>query len=217
MLMPGLMTDSVIQDAMPLKVVDVSRIISEDDAGVSRPALRLTGIFQRADDINTNGRVYPLGVLKEAVESIQDQINGRAIMGEFDHPKDAKIHMDRVSHLLTKLWLEGKIVYGQIEVLEEMPCGKMLKVLIESNVQVSVSSRGVGDMKTKGLEEGKEAYEVLPGYQLVTFDAVAEPSVTGTQLSVMESRERAAQQVLDEQRKKEREALKAIREHYLIK
>jgi len=215
--MPGLMTDSVIQDAMPLKVVDVSRIISEDDAGVSRPALRLTGIFQRADDINTNGRVYPLGVLKEAVESIQDQINGRAIMGEFDHPKDAKIHMDRVSHLLTKLWLEGKIVYGQIEVLEEMPCGKMLKVLIESNVQVSVSSRGVGDMKTKGLEEGKEAYEVLPGYQLVTFDAVAEPSVTGTQLSVMESRERAAQQVLDEQRKKEREALKAIRESYLIK
>ena len=215
--MPNLMTDSVIQDAMPLKVVDVSRIIAEDKEGVSRPALRLTGIFQRADDINTNGRIYPLTVLKEAVDSIQDQINSRSVMGEFDHPSDAKIHMDRVSHLLTKLWLDGKIVYGQVEVLEEMPCGKMLKALIESNVQVSVSSRGVGDMKTKNLEEGKEAYEVLPGYQLVTFDAVAEPSVGDTQLSVMESRERAARQVIDEQLKKEREALKAIREHYLIK
>ena len=204
----NVLDDRLIQSSIPLKVVDKKRVISEGIGGEKKPALQLTGIFQRADELNTNGRIYPFKVLKEAVASVQGLVKSRAVMGEFDHPKDAKIHMDRVSHILTKLWMEDKMVYGQIQVLEDMPCGKMLKALIDSNVQVSVSSRGVGDMKTTSLEEGKEAYEVLPGYQLVTFDAVAEPSVQGTQLSVMESRHRLQAEKI--QKDKEQELLKAI-------
>ena len=65
-----------------------------------------------------------------------------------------------------------------------MPCGHMLATLLENKVQVGVSSRGVGDMDLV-VREGEEAYEVQDGYAIVTFDTVAEPSVSNTQLNVM--------------------------------
>jgi hypothetical protein len=115
-------------------------------------------------------------------------------MGEFDHPQDAKIHMDRVSHLMTKVWMEGKNVLGELEVLEEMPCGQMLSALVRAGVTVGISSRGIGDMKPTMTESMQEAYEVLPGYRFVTWDTVAEPSVKEAELSVMESKQRMLSQ-----------------------
>jgi hypothetical protein len=177
----------LITDVCPLEIVDTKKTISESVKG-GTPAIRVTGIFQRCDQINANGRVYPSGVLSNAIDSIREDIQKRRVLGEFDHPSDAKIHLDRVSHVLTKLWMEGKIVYGELEVLEDMPCGGMLKTLLE-HTTIGISSRGVGDMQTTMLE-GEEIYEVQPGYKFVTFDAVAEPSVPGSYLAVMESKQR---------------------------
>ena len=179
-----------LRDSMPLKIVDKKVIKESSENG--RPSLKITGIFQRADQINANGRIYPRDVLEGAIADIAESIKARRVMGEFDHPPDAKIHMDRVSHLITGLWMDRDVMMGEAEVLEAMePCGKNLKALLEAGVQVGISSRGVGDMKTTQLKEGEECYEVQPGYSLVTFDAVAEPSVPGSYLSpVMESRQR---------------------------
>lgn len=172
----------LIRDSMPFKVVDVIRSITES-VGKKIPTMRCTGVFQRADEKNANGRVYPLSILEEAVSALQDPIKARQIMGEFDHPPDAKIHLDRISHLITRLWIENKTVYGELEVINDArcPCGSMLSCYLDRGIQVGVSSRGVGDMEIV-MHEGEDTYEVQPGFRFVTFDAVAEPSVKGTQL-----------------------------------
>jgi hypothetical protein len=176
----------LIQSCIPLTVLESKSTVSESTGLAGRPVLKITGIFQKADEANQNGRVYPKKILAEAVRSLVPDVNKRAVMGEFDHPSDAKIHLDRVSHLITKVWMEGKYVYGQAEVLEDMPCGKMLAVLLRNKVQVGISSRGVGDMN----QINEERYEVCPGYQFVTWDIVGEPSVAEAVMHVMESKNR---------------------------
>jgi hypothetical protein len=130
-------------------------------------------------------------VLEAAVKSIQPAIKERRVLGEYDHPQDAKIHLDRASHIITRLWMDGNTVYGEAEVMNDsrMPCGSMLACLLERKVQVGVSSRGVGEMDLV-MHEGEETYRVSDGYCIVTFDAVAEPSVVNAQLKIMESRNR---------------------------
>lgn len=181
-----------LQDTYPLKVLESKQVVSEsisEAAGRVVKALQITGIFQKADDCNQNGREYPLEVITQAVSTIKEDIIKRGVMGEFDHPTDAKIHLERVSHIITKLWMEGKYVYGVAEVLEEMPCGAMLKTLLKNRVQVGISSRGVGDME-EIMAEGRSRFRVQPGYQFVTWDIVGEPSVSDAIMHVMESKNR---------------------------
>lgn len=182
-------TSQVIQDSMALKIIDRKSVMVEDVYGKKNPVLRITGQFQRGDFPNANGRIYPGSVLRRAVENLQEDIKGRKVLGEYDHPPDAKIHLDRVSHLITKLWMENDgIVYGEAEVLEKTVCGAQLKALLESGVTIGISSRGVGDMETI-IHEGEEYYQVMDGFGLVTFDVVQQPSVSGSIMSVMENKD----------------------------
>lgn len=179
----------LLQDSAPLQIIKKQSVMVEDINGKKVPVLRLAGRFQYAGRPNSNGRIYEGEVLRHAISEIQEDVKSRRILGEFDHPPDAKIHLDRVSHLLTKLWMEGNEVLGEIEVLEKTPMGAILKGLVESGVTVGISSRGVGDMEPV-MQEGHEYYKVMPGFTFVTFDVVAEPSVQGSFLNVMESRDR---------------------------
>jgi len=181
----------ILTDVRPLIVENVDKVLTEaidpkDNKKKTFQALRVTGVFQEANSHNANSRIYPVDILKEAVQSIQHLIQARRVLGEFDHPADAKVHLDRASHLITKLWMEGNKVFGQAEVLDHLPYGNQLKGLIDHGVTVGISSRGVGDMESV-MQEGRQFFRVLPGYMLITFDVVAEPSVSTAQLSVMES------------------------------
>ncbi len=158
----------LIQDFNWLKIVDTKKAMCESISGVRLPVMRCTGVFQRADEKNANGRVYPFRILEEAIGRLQPAIKARSVMGEFDHPPDAKIHMDRVSHLITKLYMDNKTVMGQIEVINDdrMPCGSMLACLLDRKVQVGISSRGVGDMELV-MHEGEDAYLVQEGFEFI--------------------------------------------------
>jgi hypothetical protein len=179
----------LIRDTFAFQVLDKKNVVVEGKNGKEEPAVRVTGLFQEGDIENANGRVYDAReVLAPAVQSIQEDISSRAVMGEYDHPADAKIHLDRVSHLITKIWMEGRKVYGEAEVLHKLPCGACLRGLFEHNIRVGISSRGVGDMEV--VESGgQEKYKVLPGYSFVTWDAVAEPSVSNAILNIREGLE----------------------------
>lgn len=202
-------TECLIQDVMPLQILRRERIVVEDSNGGKLPILKIGGQFQKAGVPNSNGRIYPRNVLEEAVDSIQEDLKKRSILGEFDHPADAKIHLDRVSHLITKLWMEKDgTVYGEAEVLEKTHFGSQLKALIEHKIPVAISSRGVGDMETT-IYEGEEYYSVLPGFSLVTFDIVGTPSVKGSIMSVMESKQINNRK--DAKKQREQEILKAIK------
>lgn len=177
----------LIQDTFPFEVIDTKDVVTEGKQGREEPATRVTGLFQVGDKENANGRYYSTKeILVPAVKSIQEDLGNRAVMGEFDHPCDAKIHLDRVSHLITKVWMDGRKVLGEAEVLHNLPCGAMLRGLFNHNVRVGISSRGVGDMEVVE-SNGSQVYRVMPGYSFVTWDAVAEPSVSGAVLNIQES------------------------------
>ena len=132
---------------------------------------KFRGKFQEAGAINKNKRMYPFDVLSENVERLLESINGRRLVGELDHPTDSIIHFSTASHVVTKLWWEGNILMGEAEILPT-PNGMVLKALIDSNVGVGISSRGVGNGKVN--EDG--ILVIGESYKLITFDAVADPS-----------------------------------------
>ena len=202
----------IIRDTCAFKLTKAPEIISENTDAGKRKYTRLTGLVQKADDPNENLRVYPLDVMREAVANIQPAIKERMVLGELDHPEDAKIHTENACLLLTKLWMEGKNVYGQFEILEGMPKGQMLKSLIDQGVTVSISSRGVGDMEVELMEDGSECNKVLPGFSFVCFDAVNEPSVKGTALNMMEGKQRNIREAAARRSKNEKALVSAMRE-----
>ena len=101
---------TLLQDVQPLTLIQP---LSESTIKGLGRVLKMGGQFQHGDVKNANGRIYPFDILEHAVKEIQKDVIARRIMGEFDHPPDAKIHLDRVSHLLTRLWMEGTIVNGE--------------------------------------------------------------------------------------------------------
>ena len=133
---------------------------------------RLKGRFQHADLPNGNGRVYPRSVLESSIQKTSAAVSDRRMLGELDHPNDAKIHLEKVSHVITKLQLnEDGQMYGEAEVLPTAS-GKILEQLLRSGVKLGISSRGFGSTKKndKGLDE------VQNDFKLVTFDIVSDPS-----------------------------------------
>lgn len=178
----------LITDTYPFQIVDMKKALTEGVGGQEMPVMRVTGLIQMGDQENANGRIYPTrDVLTPAVRKIQEDVDNRCVLGEFDHASDAKIHLDRLSHLMTKVWMDGRKVYGEAEILHRLPCGAALRGLFEHKVRVGISSRGVGDMEMVESGGGRETYRVLPGFTFVTFDAVAEPSVSGAILNIQES------------------------------
>lgn len=191
----------LIQDTYTFDVIDRKNIVVEGANGKEVPAMRVSGLIQMGDRENANGRFYSTGeVLRPAVNNIQEDIMSRAVMGEFDHPCDAKIHLEKVSHLMTKVWMDGRKVFGEAEILHMLPCGACLRGLFEHKVRVGISSRGVGDMEVVE-NAGKELYRVMPGYSFVTWDVVAEPSVNGAILQIQEGLNKRLRPIKNERNK----------------
>jgi hypothetical protein len=143
----------------------------------------LSGIFMQADIRNRNDRIYPLheiaAAVNEACVTIQET-NG--IFGELDHPQTLNINLDRVSHVITSLRMEGANAVGKMKILcgpNGTQMGNIAKSLIESGVRIGVSSRGAGAVNQIGE---------VSGYKFVTVDIVATPSARGaTPASIYES------------------------------
>lgn len=127
----------------------------------------LSGIFMQAGLKNRNGREYPLTEISSAVKSAQQMIKERnGIMGELDHPQTLTINLDRVSHVITELRMDGNNAIGKAKMLNT-PMGNIAKEFINNNVQLGVSSRGAGQVNESSG---------VTGFQFVTVDVVAQPS-----------------------------------------
>ena len=90
--------------------------------------------------------------------------------GELDHPDDSVVNLKNVSHIITKIWWEGKDVLGKIKVLDT-PSGRILKDLVKAGVKLGISSRGLGSVTESAGQTIVEA-----DFQLICFDMVSEPS-----------------------------------------
>lgn len=133
--------------------------------------LKFKGKFQEANAVNKNRRMYPYDILEHNVTRLTEAVKARGLLGELDHPTDSIIHFENASHLITRLWWDNQVLMGEGEVLDT-PSGKLLRSLINANVRVGVSSRGVGNGSTN--EDG--VLVIGESYKLITFDVVADPS-----------------------------------------
>jgi len=135
--------------------------------------MKIAGVFQRADSPNHNKRIYEKKLLMREMKRLDEAIHERRLMGELDHPTHDAVKLGNVSHLVTKLRMNGNDMIGEAEILNT-PCGQVAQALIKGGVKLGISSRGMGSLTEKG-----EYSLVNDDFKLVTFDLVADPSTKG--------------------------------------
>ena len=144
------------------------KVLSEDSADGKGKDLYMEGIFIQGGVKNANQRVYPVHEIEKAVGAINEQLKGGySVLGEVDHPDDLKINLDRVSHMITKMWCDGPTGFGKLKVLPT-PMGKLVEAMITSGVKLGVSSRGSGQVS--------ESSGHVSDFEIITVDIVAQPS-----------------------------------------
>lgn len=136
----------------------------------------MQGIMQKANCLNRNGRVYPKAILEREVEKYMDSVKKKIATGELDHPDSAIVSLSNVSHKVVDLWWEGDTLMGKVQIAET-PSGNILKGLLKSDIQLGISSRGVGSVK----EQGDKSI-VQDDFELIAFDFVSSPSTPGAWL-----------------------------------
>jgi len=130
--------------------------------------LFMKGICIQGGVKNANERVYPVNEIELAVNTLNEQITGGySVLGEVDHPDDLKINLDRVSHLIENMWMDGPNGCGKLKILPT-PMGKLVKTMLESGVKLGVSSRGSGNV---GESSGQ-----VSEFEIITVDIVSQPS-----------------------------------------
>lgn len=140
----------------------------KDAFGNATKDLYLEGLFLQGDVRNHNGRVYPRVEITRAVQTIQDQLkSGISICGEVDHPDDLKINLDRVSHCITNMNMDGSNGIGKLKILPT-PMGQLIKTMLEAGVKLGVSSRGSGNVNDMNGH--------VSDFEIITVDIVAQPS-----------------------------------------
>lgn len=130
--------------------------------------LYMKGIFIEGGLKNQNMRVYPVNEISRAVQTIKEQLkSGYSVLGEVDHPTNLRINLDRVSHMIEDMWMDGSKGCGKLKILPT-PMGNLVKSMLEAGVKLGVSSRGSGNVN--------ESSGTVSDFEIVTVDVVAQPS-----------------------------------------
>ncbi len=146
---------------------DAAQVILER-SGENGKELYMKGLCIQGDVKNANQRTYPVNEISNAVKTLKEQIGGGySVLGELDHPDDLKINLDRVSHIITDMWMEGANGYGKLKILPT-PMGTLVETMLGAGVKLGVSSRGSGNVN--------ESNGHVSEFEIVTVDVVAQPS-----------------------------------------
>ena len=144
-----------------------AEVLTETDGNGQTKNMYMKGIFIEGSRRNQNGRVYPAPEIRRAVEQIKEQIRkNNSVLGECDHPQELQIHLDRVSHKITDMWMDGDNGIGKLQILPT-PVGNIIKTLLECGCKLGVSSRGSGNVDDDGR---------VSDFDMLTVDIVANPS-----------------------------------------
>lgn len=145
-----------------------ANVIVESDQSDGGKSFYMKGIFIQGGVKNANERVYPVSEIESAVAQLNEQIKGgNSVLGEVDHPDDLKINLDRVSHMIQEMWVDGPNGFGKLKILPT-PMGDVIAKMLGAGVRLGVSSRGSGNVDEMS---GK-----VSDYEIVTVDIVAQPS-----------------------------------------
>jgi len=151
---------------------DQAGIVVETKDEHNGKSLYMKGICIQGGVKNANQRVYPVNEIQRAVSTLNDQVTGGySVLGEVDHPEGLNINLDRVSHMVNEMWMDGPNGYGKMKILPT-PMGQLVKTMLESGVKLGVSSRGSGNVKEDGSGQ-------VSDFEIITVDIVAQPSAPG--------------------------------------
>jgi len=151
---------------------EAGMVVEHTENATGGKDLYLKGICIQGGVRNANQRVYPVNEISRAVNTLNDQIKGGySVLGEVDHPEGLNINLDRVSHMITDMWMDGPNGYGKLKIIPT-PMGQLVSTMIQNGVKLGVSSRGSGNVKDDGSGEVSE-------FEIITVDAVAQPSAPG--------------------------------------
>ena len=165
----------LIVDYLPFEIQpsQINESMKENDG-----KLIVSGILQRANAENQNGRIYPKEILVREARKYNDTfIKERRAMGELDHPESSVVNLANVSHNIRDMKWQNDDLVGTVEVLPT-PAGNILKELFRSGIKLGISSRGMGSVETVN-EEGDQVTQVQPDFELIAFDFVSNPSTQG--------------------------------------
>jgi hypothetical protein len=155
---------SFLQESLSFDVAQI--VLERDEKGDKN--LFMKGLCIQGDVKNANQRIYPVNEITNAVKTLKEQIGGGySVLGELDHPDDLKINLDRVSHIITDVWMEGANGYGKLKILPT-PMGTLVETMLSNGVKLGVSSRGSGNVN--------ESNGHVSDFEIVTVDVVAQPS-----------------------------------------
>lgn len=148
---------------------DIEFVSEATNNGVKKYAIE--GVFAQAESKNRNGRVYPKAIMESAVgKYVDEQVKTGRAVGELNHPEGPTVNLDKVSHRITDLRMEGNKVVGKASILDT-PNGQIVKGLLEGGVRLGVSTRGMGSLENRnGVNYVKE------DFMLSTVDIVQDPS-----------------------------------------
>ena len=152
------------------EIQDVEYICEQKEDG--KKNYKIKGVFMQADIKNRNGRVYPMEVLNKEVRRYnKEYINEKRAFGELGHPDGPTVNLERASHMITRLYPDGKNFIGEAKIMST-PMGEIVKTLMDEGAKLGVSSRGMGS-----LDQKNGANYVRDDFYLATAaDIVADPS-----------------------------------------
>lgn len=148
------------------------KFVTEATEG-GKKSMYIEGVYMQADKGNRNGRMYPFDILnREAQRYIKEYVEKNRAFGELGHPQGPTLNLERASHLIKKLTVEGSDFIGKAKILDT-PYGNIVKNLIDEGATLGVSTRGMGT-----LEEGKGGLKIVKDdfYLATAADIVADPS-----------------------------------------
>ena len=181
------MSKQLLVDYLPFEVTPQQINESMEKNG----KLIVSGVLQRSDAKNQNGRIYPHETLmREAKKYAEVQIAERRALGELDHPDSSVVNLNNVSHNVLEMHWNGKDLVGTVEVLGT-PAGNILKELFKSGIKLGISSRGLGSVEEIHEGDGYNVKDdggdptvaVQPDFELIAFDFVSNPSTQGAFMS----------------------------------
>ena len=123
--------------------------------------------------------------MKEVKRYNAEFINKNRAFGELGHPEGPTVNLERVSHMIKKLYPEGKNFIGEAKIMDT-PYGKIVKSLIDEGAKLGVSSRGMGSLvQRNGQNTVGEDF-----YLATAADIVADPSAPDAFVEgIMETKE----------------------------
>jgi len=143
----------------------------------------LSGILQKANTLNQNGRVYPHHILEREIRNYEKLIREKRAFGELDHANEPIVNMKNISHTIREIWMEGDVVYGKVEVLDT-PCGKIIEAIIKAGCKPGISSRALGS-----LQRENNVNVVQDDLQIICWDFVSEPSTPAAFMHLAEAKQ----------------------------